>query len=302
MDPLDIIKKITSRTRAIVVQHTFGIPANMDQIMSIAQRNGIKVIEDCCHGLVSMYRGRTIGDFGVGSFYSFEWGKPIVIGIGGSAIINDVNLKQKLKSQHLEYRFPSIINQLRINLQYFAHSALYFPWLYWPVRSLYHFLGSIGAAESNYNPIQKDRIAEDFSLKMSTLLQNRLNNKLKNLNSVAQHSREVTIQYRNLIGSAAVSHPVLPTETETVFARYPLIAKDKKKLLGEARKANVELAEWYSTVIHPLKSEDMGKVYYDKGSCPQAELRCKQVVSLPTHLRVGERDIKRTVEFINRVK
>ena len=106
MDPDDFKLKITSQTRAVVVQHTYGIPANMDSIVQIADERSIHIIEDCCHTLVSKYRGKLVGTFGAGSFYSYEWGKPIVVGIGGSAGVNDKDLRKKIERQYSCYNFP----------------------------------------------------------------------------------------------------------------------------------------------------------------------------------------------------
>ena len=193
-------------------------------------------------------------------------------------------------------------SQFRLQLQYIAHNILYRPSLFWPVRSLYHFLGSVGAAEINYNPIQGDGAARDFSLKMSKTLQKRLSSKLKGLDAIVRHSRNVVAQYESRINSQVISHPMLPLESDTVFSRYPLISQDKPTLLAKARRANVELADWYSTPVHPLEKDDWDKVYYDAGSCPNAEASCKQIVTLPTHTSVGLRDIERAIKFINQVQ
>ena len=90
MAPESLESRITPRTSAIVVQHTYGIPADLERILSIAERHQIPVIEDCCHTLASTYHGKPVGSFGVASFYSFEWGKPLVAGIGGAAVVNDI--------------------------------------------------------------------------------------------------------------------------------------------------------------------------------------------------------------------
>ena len=82
---------------------------------------------------------------------------------------------------------------------------------------------------------------------------------------------------------------------------YPLIAKTKSTLLEQASKANVELADWYSSPIHPLSSKDLHIVFYENDSCPNAEKRCKQVVTLPTHTSVKRRDINRVAEFLNTI-
>ncbi len=299
MDAADLARKITPQTRAVIVQHTYGIPADIGPVLHVAQPAGLPLIEDCCHSLLSTYQGQTIGSFGVGSFYSFEWGKPIVAGIGGSAIVNDPDLRARVNEQYTQYRLPASANQFRLQLQYLAHRVLYRPSLYWPVRWLYHTLGALGAAESNYNPIQADAVAQDFSLKMAEPLQKRLASKLCQLEAQTQHSRWAASEYRTRIHSIAVSHPMLPDDGETVFARYPLIAQDKTALLAAARKANVELAEWYSTPIHPISSQDWPLIHYQADSCPNAETRCRQVVTLPTHPTVTKRDVDRAVRFLN---
>ncbi len=299
MDASDLERKITPQTRAIVAQHTYGIPADMESIKYVADKAGIPIIEDCCHTFLSIYKGKRVGSFGVGSFYSFEWGKPIVVGIGGSAIINESDLNEEIQSRYENYTFPSTVKLMRIQLQYFGFKILYRPSLYWRVRDMFHMLGSIGAAESNYNPVQENQMAEDFCLKMPKPLQKRLLTKLKELNAITQHSRYVAAEYSAGINSSGISHPVQPADSETVFARYPLIAQDKAALLVKARKAYVELADWYSTPVHPLEKADWSKVYYEPGSCPNVEARCKQVVTLPTHSAVGRHDIDRAIKFLN---
>lgn len=297
MDAGDLERKITPQTRAVIVQHTYGIPADMERIKYVADKANIPIIEDCCHTFVSTYKGKMVGSFGVGSFYSFEWGKPVVAGIGGSAIINDSNLNEKIQSKYKDYRFPSTIKLLRIQLQYFGFKILYRPSLYWSVRDMFHILGSIGAVESSYNPMQENQVAEDFCLKMPKPLQRRMARKLCNLDEWSRHSRWVSNEYQSRIESNVVVHPEISSDCDTVFARYPLLANDKDMLLEQARKAKVELSDWYSTPIHPLTGKELKLVRYEAGSCPNAEKRCKQVVTLPTHMAVKVKDVERIVAF-----
>ena len=299
MDASDLESKITSKTRAIIVQHTFGIPADLDRIVQVARQNGIPIIEDCCHTLATRYKGKIVGTFGVGSFYSYEWGKPLVVGIGGSVLINDIHLMEKVKNHYSSYQSPPKSSCYRLQLQYLAHKLLYRPSLYWKVKALYHFLGKLGAVQSNYNPIKKGSVAKDFSLKMPKTLQKRLIEKIKTLDSQTQHSRWVVAEYQSKIKSALVSHPIIPLESDTVFARYPMIAKDKSILIAKACDANVELADWYSTPIHPLCKNEWSLVHYEPGSCQNAETRCEQVVTLPVHGAVKKNYIERVVEFLN---
>lgn len=295
----DLASKVTPQTRAIVVQHTFGIPADIDGILRIANHYSIPIIEDCCHTLASRYKGKDVGSFGFGSFYSYEWGKPLVAGVGGSIRVNDKKLAEIIKADYANYNLPDIATQIKIELQYHAFSLLYRPSWYWPVRSAFHWLGDIGLLKGNYNPV--DEIADDFSRRMSPGVEKRLILKIKNLERQTQHIQWVSKQYREQIYSDAISHPVLKSGNDAIFARYPLLSSNKPDVLSMARKANVELAEWYATPIHPLMGKDLEKVHYRIGSCPNAEKRCAEVVSLPTHQMVSQRDIDETLNFLNNI-
>lgn len=132
-------------------------------------------------------------------------------------------------------------------------------------------------------------------------MKKRLERKLKDLNRITSHSQWVANEYKTRIKSSVVAHPLLSDNCNTVFARYPLIAHDKDTLLKQAQKANVELADWYSTPIHPLEKKDWHFVHYENGSCPNAEKRCKQVVTLPEHPAVKQRDIDCAVKFLKEV-
>jgi dTDP-4-amino-4,6-dideoxygalactose transaminase len=86
IDPGQIAKKITSRTRAIVPVHFAGLPCPMDEIMGIARRHSLKIIEDCAHAIETEYKGRkagTFGDFGCLSFYVT---KNVITGEGGMVL------------------------------------------------------------------------------------------------------------------------------------------------------------------------------------------------------------------------
>ena len=89
IDPADIEKKITPKTKAIIVVHMAGFPADMDEIMKISRKNNLKVIEDACHGPLSEYKGKklgTIGDIGCFSFFS---NKNISTGEGGMLVTDN---------------------------------------------------------------------------------------------------------------------------------------------------------------------------------------------------------------------
>jgi len=86
IDPTEITKKITGRTRAILPVHFAGRPCDMDPILSIAKNNNLKVIEDCAHAIETEYQGRKAGTFGDFGCFSFYVTKNIVTGEGGMVL------------------------------------------------------------------------------------------------------------------------------------------------------------------------------------------------------------------------
>jgi len=89
LDPNDIERRITDRTRAIVPVHYCGHPCDMDPIMAIAENHGVKVIEDVSHAHGGLYKGRLLGTIGHVGAMSLMSGKALAIGEGGMLITND---------------------------------------------------------------------------------------------------------------------------------------------------------------------------------------------------------------------
>lgn len=97
IDPADIEKKITPKTKGIVVVHMAGYPAKMDEIMAIAKKHNLKVVEDACHGPLSEYKGKKLGTIGDCSAFSFFSNKNISTGEGGMFVTNSEELAAKAK-------------------------------------------------------------------------------------------------------------------------------------------------------------------------------------------------------------
>ena len=97
IDPEDIRRKITSKTKAILVMHYGGFACDMDKIMQIARENNLKVIEDACHGPLSEYKGKKLGTIGDVGCFSFFSNKNISTGEGGMLITNNDEYASRTK-------------------------------------------------------------------------------------------------------------------------------------------------------------------------------------------------------------
>lgn len=97
LDPKAVERKITSHTRAIMPVHFAGRPCDMESICRLAEKHGLKIIEDCAHALESVYHGQptgTIGDFGCFSFYAT---KNVTCGEGGMIIARDAGNIRRIR-------------------------------------------------------------------------------------------------------------------------------------------------------------------------------------------------------------
>jgi len=93
ISPENLKKKISNKTKAIIVPHMFGLPANLGKLISL----GIPIIEDCAHSVGAMYEGKRIGTFGIASVFSFYATKMICTGEGGMVLTDDEQIAGKIR-------------------------------------------------------------------------------------------------------------------------------------------------------------------------------------------------------------
>ena len=101
IDPIEIEKKITKKTKAILIVHFAGLPCNMTKIIKIARKYNLKLIEDCAHAIESKYKGKHVGNFGETGCFSFYSTKNLTTGEGGMLICNNNNIYKKVRIARL---------------------------------------------------------------------------------------------------------------------------------------------------------------------------------------------------------
>ena len=107
LDPSLIEAAITPRTRAIIAVHTFGCPANMQAILDIAHRHGLRVIEDACEAIGATYQGRHVGCFADAAVFAFYPNKQITTGEGGLVVTGDPRLAREIRAMRNHGRYES---------------------------------------------------------------------------------------------------------------------------------------------------------------------------------------------------
>ena len=100
LDPDEVENAVTKNTKAIMPVHIMGLPANMERIMAIARKHGLKVIEDSCQAPFARYQGKAIGLIGDLGCFSFQASKAIACGEGGAVVGNDEALMEQCFTVH----------------------------------------------------------------------------------------------------------------------------------------------------------------------------------------------------------
>lgn len=213
LDPKDVEKKITKKTKAVIVQHTFGIPAKIKEIIALAKRHNIKVIEDFAH---TMNLPLT-GDAG---FYSFGRDKVLSSVFGGLA------LGAETKKYHKTLEYPS---------NFWIFQQLLHPIAFSIILPLYRFgLGkAILVLLQRLHLLSYPQISE--VKKYPNGLAILLLNQLKKLNRYTQE-REGIVKFYGGKG------PLL---------RYPMLVENPSQTIAKAKKKGILLGNWYHNVIDP---------------------------------------------------
>jgi len=284
MSPNDLKAKLdnTKNVKAIVIQHTFGIVANLEKIIEIAKKNDLIIIEDCCHSFNSEYKGQKIGNFSDASFYSFEWGKPIALGLGGLAKVKNSKILYNLKLQYNLLKNPPIFTEIQLFVQRIAFLILYSPKTYWFVKRLYHFFSKLGIIKGNQSDFKTYYKSREFNYKISRVLKHKLEKKINELSHYEEKSQKlVSVYEKNILNLDGVKKIKTLLETKQVYVRYPIWVRDKEKVSNLAEINKVEIASWYASPVHHHVGKDLLNIGYHLGSCPNAEESSRHIVSLP---------------------
>jgi dTDP-4-amino-4,6-dideoxygalactose transaminase len=294
----DRIRELVSpSTRALLVQHSFGIPARIDELADVAARHGLLLVEDCAHTLGGRHHGRPLGTAGDGAFFSFQWSKPVTTGLGGMAITRDPAVAERLRLVRREAVVPPAAARLRLRAQENAYRRLFSPRLAWPAQAALHtvsrlglFVGSSSDAELEGAP------PTDHGWAMGPYQEARGERLLDTLSARNAHADALAARYDAALAPAGWPPPPRPPGASLL--RYPLAVADKDGLLRAARRARVELGSWFETPLHPVPIEKHARFGYLPGQCPNAERAAAHLVNLPLHPRVSTAEADRTARFV----
>jgi perosamine synthetase len=301
IDPEEVVKHITANTRALIIQHTFGIPADLHILLKIAKDYRLTVIEDCAHALGSTYNGQPLGTFGIAAFFSSQWSKPYTTGLGGIAVTFDTEMAERLKAVQSEFSEPPLVRRMQLHLQYALYQRLFSPRLYWLAIGTLQRLSQYGLfIGSSSNDELNGDMPSDTTWRMSVFQARVGLERIRHLSQNMAHRQELVELYSKYLQTRSWRLTTTPKQASTIYLRYPIRVANKWPLLHEASTKRIELGGWFETVLHPVR-RSLERFGYQQGQCPIAEQTANEVVNLPLHSRVSAKEAYRIVEFIHQV-
>jgi dTDP-4-amino-4,6-dideoxygalactose transaminase len=298
---LDQIKeKVTPRTKVLLIQHTYGIPLDMDAVKRVAEEEGLLVIEDCVHALGAAYHGRPIGSFGHAAFFSTEETKIISSTMGGMAVTDDPEVASRLKAFQEKCAWPDTEIVARYLLKMVIYHLFTHPILHRYTHPIYMYLrrhprthlapGATAESEARgRRPANYLQRLSNGQAQIALRQLNRLEANLAHRRSIARALEEGLAKYHFHL-------PKHPNGAEPSYVRYPILVSDRPAAMRAASRL-VILGQWFDSVLEESVSPAYGG--YEMGSCPNAELAAKHLVNLPTHFRIRERDIDPILSLIS---
>jgi dTDP-4-amino-4,6-dideoxygalactose transaminase len=292
--------KIGPKTRAIIAQHTYGYPCDVDAIRQIADTNSIPVVEDCCLALGSEYKGQKVGTFGKAAYFSFQWNKPYTTGLGGMALTDDINLAGRIESlQAREMCSPSWKEAVMLSVQLIVYRLFIYPRTTALAQALFRYLTKKGAVIGSSSMAEYEPVMPPDFFKGGCAAQARRGlRQIRKIEHNITHRRKMTEFYNQLLTERDWPVPQYDKSTmQPVMVRYPVRIAEKNDALAEAAGRGIELGSWFECPLHPIETP-LAAYDYEPGMCPEAEKASNEVVNLPLHPRANEATAQRTVEFI----
>ena len=267
----DIENKITSKTKAIIPVHFGGRPCNMSRIMALAEKNNLKVVEDCAHAVETEYLGKHAGTFGDLGCFSFYVTKNIVTGEGGMVITDNEEYAEKIKILGL-------------------HGMSKDAWERFSDKGYKHY--QVVYAGFKYNMM-------DIQAAIGI-------HQLPRIDKYWERRRNIWNDYNRLFKDLPVFTPApIEKDTKHAYHLYTLMLDidnlkiKRDEFLNEMTKNNIGVGVHYIALhLHPYYQKVFG---YKKGDFPNAEWISDRTVSLPISPKLTGKDIGNVVKTVVKI-
>jgi len=263
IDPLKIEEKITKKTKAIMPVHIFGQPAKMDEIMAIAKKHNIKVIEDAAQAVGAEYKEKKVGAIGdVGCFSFFPTKNLGCAGDGGIITTYDDNIATIVRALRTHgsgengQRAYNLLNKINEEVK-----------------------TSEGHDDTVYNPLKYYNYLIGFNTRLDTIQAAILRIKLSHIDNWNEKRRENAKMYDEKLKDTALTLPISIAESKSVYNMYVVQSENREKMINKLNDKGISTGIYYPVPMH------LQKVYknlgYKEGDMPVAEYLSHRTFAIP---------------------
>lgn len=299
IDIVDLEKKITSKTKAIIVQHTFGNIADIKKISEIAKAHNIYVIEDCAHLFYTDYSNTDINKYSDISFFSFAQDKGISAVQGGLVVINNAQFKDIAMNLYLNVenqdKSHGMYNARYIKLWSMIKKYYFSPILPFQSRitlgktlvMIFRWLGLIKqqATSTIDTNLSMNRISE---VQSALLL-----NQLQKCDVMNKRRGEIKEIYNERLKQEFKNGGVTKC-----LLRYPVLLSNPGVVMQQLKAHEYICGRWYNSIVFPIHN-NLDKVGYVLGSCPRAETLTRGILNLPTNIDLTNDEAIEIANIVN---
>lgn len=270
IDPNDIEKKITDKTKAIIPVDFTGQSVDMDRIKDIANRYDLIIIEDGAHALGSEYKGKKVGSTADMVMFSFHPVKPITTAEGGMVTTNNFDYYNKMK----RFRSHGIEKNPELLIE-------------------------------NHGPWYHEQLELGYNYRLTDVQSALGTSQLKKIDTFIDKRRKIVSFYNSKFQDLVeVITPYEPSYSNSGWHLYivqlkpDLLKVGRKEIFEALTEENIGVNVHYLPVyLHPYYQE----LGYEKGSCPNSEYLYENMITLPLYPDMSETDVNDVVNAVHKV-
>jgi len=283
IDPLKIEEKITEKTKAIMPVHIFGQSAKMDEIMAIAKKHNLKVIEDAAQAVGSEYKGTKTGAIGdVGCFSFFPTKNLGCAGDGGIITTSDDNIA--IIARALRTHGSGENGQKAYNLLNKVSEEI---------------KTSEGHDDTVYNPLKYYNYLIGFNTRLDAVQAAILRVKLPNIDNWNQKRRENAKLYDEKLKDIALTLPASIPESKSVYNMYVMQSENREEMINKLKEKGISTGVYYPVPIHLQKAYE--KLGYKEGDMVVAEYLSHRTFAIPIFPELNMEQKEYIVDMIKEV-
>ncbi len=301
LDPRAVKAAITDHTRVMVPTHLYGQPCEIKEILQIAEKHNLIVVEDCAQAAGARYHGRLVGTFGTASFFSFQMLKGINTYGGGMALTNNHELAARVRDFAGDEPLPSIKDVATRFLKGYAArvgiSPKVFTFWGYPIEALASMFGDFDLSKYMWEKIQPlDFFPRTYTQRYSNAQAVIGIRGLAKLEEYNARSREHALRYaRGLSDCRSIQMPRVLPYVEHVYYQYCIYTSDPRRTRRRAIRRGVDFETMHVDVCSGLP---LFQAF--AAACPGAEAT-NAALQLPVYSRLRPSDIDRVLHTMREV-